>query len=127
MHHNSIDGRRVRQLREARGWTQQDLGSKADLDQGTVSRIELGRSTRIYVATLEKLAEVFDCTADELLTTSKTRHPLVGSPGEEYTVGTLAGWQLPEWDELTPDEREDVKQFVAFVLSRRRRRGGEEG
>jgi transcriptional regulator with XRE-family HTH domain len=39
-----VDGRYLRAVRLARGWTQQQLAAKVDLTQGAISQIELGRN-----------------------------------------------------------------------------------
>jgi transcriptional regulator with XRE-family HTH domain len=47
-------GRRIREVREAKGWTQQQLGESANLDPATLSRIESGRRN-ITLSTLADL------------------------------------------------------------------------
>ena len=59
-------GLRVRQLREARGWSQEDLAEKADLHRTYVSGIERGtRNPTLTV--LGRIAGGFGMTLDELL------------------------------------------------------------
>jgi transcriptional regulator with XRE-family HTH domain len=49
-------GRGIRALRMRRRWRQMDLATEASVSQSTIARIELGRSGRIAVETLEKVA-----------------------------------------------------------------------
>ena len=59
-------GLRVRQLREARGWSQEDLAEKADMHRTYVSGIERGtRNPTLTV--LGRIAGGFGMTLDELL------------------------------------------------------------
>lgn len=59
-------GLRVRQLREARGWSQEDLAEKADMHRTYVSGIERGtRNPTLTV--LARIAGGFGMTLDELL------------------------------------------------------------
>jgi transcriptional regulator with XRE-family HTH domain len=51
-------GRRVRELREERGWTQNELAAKSGMVYQAVSRLESGKHPP-NVATLERLAEAF--------------------------------------------------------------------
>jgi transcriptional regulator with XRE-family HTH domain len=51
-------GRRVRQLREANGWTQERLAERADLDRSYIAGIEVGRRNPSLNA-LEKLSSAF--------------------------------------------------------------------
>lgn len=60
--------RRIRELRRARGWTQEELAQQAHLSPDIVSRIERGdRQPRLE--TLRLIAEAFDLSLTELLAT----------------------------------------------------------
>ncbi|SDQ19164.1 helix-turn-helix domain-containing protein [Quadrisphaera sp. DSM 44207] len=58
--------RRLRTLRQARGWTLDDLAARAHLGASTISRIETGQR-RLAVDQLVTLARALDVTVDELL------------------------------------------------------------
>lgn len=59
-------GLRVRQLREARKWSQEDFAEKANLHRTYVSGIERGtRNPTLTV--LSRIAEGFGITLDQLL------------------------------------------------------------
>lgn len=59
-------GLRVRQLRETRGWSQEDFAEKADLHRTYVSGIERGtRNPTLTV--LERIAGGFGMPIDQLL------------------------------------------------------------
>lgn len=58
-------GERVRELRESRGWIQTDLAYHSRLERAFISRIENGR-TNVSLETAERLAAVFEITAEEL-------------------------------------------------------------
>jgi len=47
---------RVRELREAKGWTQGELAEKAETHQPTISALESGRSTRVDLPVIERVA-----------------------------------------------------------------------
>lgn len=47
----------IRELRDARGWTQEELGDRADVPQTTISSLESGRVTRTSDATMRQIAE----------------------------------------------------------------------
>lgn len=47
---------RLRDLRTATGFTQQQLAAKAGVRQGTVSDIELGKGRRVDLDVLERIA-----------------------------------------------------------------------
>ena len=59
-------GKRVRELRDSKGWSQQELAERCDSVQSTISAIEVERRG----ATLEmivKLSSALDVSADYLL------------------------------------------------------------
>lgn len=51
---------RVRELREARGWTQRELARLANVRPNTVLDIEYGRTTRIDLEVLGRLARALE-------------------------------------------------------------------
>jgi transcriptional regulator with XRE-family HTH domain len=59
-------GENVRQARQDRGWTQEDLAAKTDLAVVQVSRIERGKR-EIRLTTLVRLLDGLDATPDVLL------------------------------------------------------------
>ena len=68
-------GERIRQLRTARGWTQEDLAGECGLDRSYLSGLELGRRNPTYLNLL-KLAKAFGLAVVDLLdlrTSSKVR------------------------------------------------------
>jgi transcriptional regulator with XRE-family HTH domain len=58
-------GENVRQCREQRSWTQEQLAEKADLDQTFISGIERG-SRNPTIITVNKLARALKITVSEL-------------------------------------------------------------
>lgn len=56
---------RVRELRDALGWSQTELATHAGIRQATVSKVEAGGT--INLATLEKLADALGVNASALI------------------------------------------------------------
>jgi transcriptional regulator with XRE-family HTH domain len=66
---DSLEGvarRRLRSLRQARGWSLEELGRRASIGPSTLSRLETGQR-RMALDHLVALARVLDTTVDELL------------------------------------------------------------
>lgn len=59
-------GKRVRALREAKGWTLERLGEEARMNELQVGHIERGASD-VKLSTVLKLARALGVTASELL------------------------------------------------------------
>jgi XRE family transcriptional regulator, regulator of sulfur utilization len=65
-HLNDRFPRVVRQLREARGWSQERLAEKADLNRSYVGEIERGSATPSLV-TADKLAQALELDLSALV------------------------------------------------------------
>ena len=58
-------GRRIRVLRKKRGYTQENLASRAEIARESLSRIELGkREAGLYI--LQRLAKALDVNVRDL-------------------------------------------------------------
>jgi len=71
-------GKRVRELREGRGWTQSHLAEVTGLDERTIRRVERGSTPALD--TLQALAQAFDVECAEL------KHLTEEEAGSELTV-----------------------------------------
>jgi len=58
---------RVRELREARGWSQAELATSADVRQATISKIETGGISAIHLDTLDRIARALGVDAAVLI------------------------------------------------------------
>jgi XRE family transcriptional regulator, regulator of sulfur utilization len=59
-------GRAVRQLREGRGWSQEELAARADLNRSYLGEIERGAATP-SLATVAKLALALELSLADLM------------------------------------------------------------
>jgi transcriptional regulator with XRE-family HTH domain len=59
-------GKRLRTLRQKRGWTQLQLGEKLGLDRGYISDIENGKRN-VSLEVLEIMAQGFELSVSRLL------------------------------------------------------------
>ena len=59
-------GRRLRELRQEKGWSQETLANLADIDRTYIPGIESGKRN-ISLVILEKLASVFNQSVSHLL------------------------------------------------------------
>ncbi|MDA2929360.1 helix-turn-helix transcriptional regulator [Acidobacteria bacterium AH-259-O06] len=72
-------GRRVRQLRKANGWSQEELGERADLHPTYVGGIERGERN-VSLENLERLARAFGLSLSQLFDFAR---------GKPYKADTL--------------------------------------
>lgn len=60
-------GKRLRQPRKKRGWTQEDLAEHADMAVRQVQYLESKNPSPAKIDTIEKLAKAFGITCSKLL------------------------------------------------------------
>ena len=100
---------KLKDLREAKNMTQEDLAKKCDVSLKTISRYESGQSKPRYRATYDALAEVLDTTHDYLVTDEEdfilSARENFGPSGArdaeqmvQGVIGLMAGGELPERD-----------------------------
>ena len=59
-------GYRIKDLREEKGMTQEDLSEKSGVSRGTISALENGDERTTTTKTLLKIAKALDTTVDQL-------------------------------------------------------------
>ncbi|HHW90775.1 MAG TPA: helix-turn-helix transcriptional regulator [Clostridiales bacterium] len=110
-------GERIRELRKANKWTQQELAEKLGLDRTTISKWERQGGSEPDNLTITKLADIFDVSTDYLLGKSDFRRPL---------PQTVAPY-LPEgFDKLSPEARKEVMDFIEYVRVKYAKKDGDD-
>jgi transcriptional regulator with XRE-family HTH domain len=61
-------GQRIRRLRQAKDWTQEDLARESGVSQVYISRLESGATENVRVETFSQLAKALGVTMDRLYT-----------------------------------------------------------
>jgi transcriptional regulator with XRE-family HTH domain len=100
----SVAARRLRALRQARGWSLDELGGRANMSPSTLSRLETGRR-RIAIDHLVTLARALDSTVDDLLVDEEDEAVVIRPRRDKTGEGTY--WLLTRPDD--PSGRVVVK------------------
>ena len=58
-------GKRIREVRKEKGFSQEELAARADLDRTYMTSVECGRRN-ISIVNLHKIAKALDVTLEEL-------------------------------------------------------------
>lgn len=106
-----LDGDKIRQLRQARRWSQADLARVSGVDQGTISRLENNMQEKTRIETLVALARTFKVATDDLFVTSG---PLPIEPGDPQL-----DVMVRLFEDMTEEERNSLEMFARFVVSQR--------
>jgi transcriptional regulator with XRE-family HTH domain len=59
-------GLKIKEMREAKGWTQEELAQRSGLSRPHIAKIEAGGLKESYKSTVNKLARAFNLTPSEL-------------------------------------------------------------
>lgn len=66
-------GNRIKEIRQAKGISQEELSFRADLHRTYISSIELGKRN-VSLVNIEKLAKALDCEITDFFTQNKIKH-----------------------------------------------------
>jgi len=103
-------GRRVREERRRRGWTQEQLAEKADSHLSFIGQLERGIKKPSLV-TLKKLADAFGVKAGALLDEGAPSK----APSMDHRVGDLLrGYSAPQQEFLFRIFRQLARQIKKF-------------
>lgn len=104
-------GERIRELRQKRGWSLNKLAKLAGLSQGYLSSVENGKVVSPTASALLKIAAALDTSVDYLL--GRTDDPTPPPVSDDVDV-IRADFPLPPpgWEELTEEQREEVRQIT---------------
>ena len=92
----NVARRRLRALRQARGWSLDELARRSNIGPSTLSRLETGHR-RIAIDHLVSLARVLDTTVDELLIEDDDEDVII-RPRRD-TAGETTFWLLTRSDD----------------------------
>lgn len=82
---------RIRELREARGLTQESFAERAGLTYKHYQQVEAGRKSDVRLSTLIKMAEGLGLNLRELVDFDTTPMALAESKGNEFTATPRKG------------------------------------
>ena len=103
---------RLKEFREAKGWTQAQLAELSNIPQPTISRIEGGKTTGVDFGVLGKLAEALD--VDAALLIIHQRPPRAQHRGFELIARPLHLADSGKWTTLVNIRRQqNVRQVGA--------------
>ena len=96
---------RLKELRNEKGMTQQELEQATGIKYSNISDYETGKVTDISTSTARKLATFFDCSIDYLLGDSDIRMSLA----EETATY--------EYSQLTHEQKKQAIDYIKFLRS----------
>lgn len=113
---NSL-GTKIRELRMIAGLSQEELGRRVGVQRAAINKYEVGSVTNIPIATIEKLASVFDVSPtylvgwnDELMSTLSAEVKTVQAVQHFYGKDAVEGLEL--YANLSEDGKQRALQYI---------------
>lgn len=110
-------GARIKELRTIAGMSQEELGRRVGVQRAAINKYELGSVTNIPLATIEKLAKVFDVSPTYIVGWGDTpSNPLAAEVKVLQGVKTFYGSSMIElmetYTSLTKEGKQRVHQYL---------------
>jgi len=102
-------GERLRELRKARGYTQEQLANKIGVAKTTITGYEKN-NREPNVLTITKLAQALDVSGNELICVATTDAPILARSPDEITL-------LRDYRRLTPQGKAYIRQTLDLALN----------
>lgn len=109
---------RIKELRVAKGLTQEDLGNVLNVQKAAISKYENGRAEP-SVDILRKMAAFFKVSSDYLLGISELAQP-PAAPASTPPLSPQEQDLLRKYRTLTPDHQQDIDHQLDFLYDKDR-------
>jgi transcriptional regulator with XRE-family HTH domain len=106
-------GEKIRKLRKEKGWSQNQLAQKIDINTRNISLYESGKATPSS-ETVQKLANLFNVSTDYLFNDEPENIASMGI--KDKSLISL----FEEIDKMTEDEKNAIRIFVEAIAFKRK-------
>jgi transcriptional regulator with XRE-family HTH domain len=109
-----MDGLKIKMVRDLRGYSQDYVASKLGISQNTYSGYETNQ-TNISVKTLEKIAEILEVPASDLMTTSGIAHFEINNGTVFGNIETVILSQKELYEQMLTSKDEEIARLTKLV------------
>ena len=111
----------MKSLREEKDLTQEQLAKLVNLSQQTIGHYEVDRA-KPDLETLNKLAEIFNCSIDYILGRSNIRHPET-EPTDQELEELLKNSNVKfDGAPLDEEDKQDILDFLKMISKRKQQK-----
>lgn len=113
----TIPGTRIKELRLLAGMSQEELGKRVGVQRAAINKYEVGSVTNIPIATIEKMAAIFDVSPTYIVGWNEaSSNPLSAEvkvlQGVKLFYGADAVDLLEAYTSLSKDGQKRVMQYI---------------
>lgn len=113
-------GKRIKELREKNGLTQEELGAKLGLKKAAINKYETGRVVNLKRSTIESLCEIFHVLPQELL---GIEDPYSNSIPKGFDISDMSSPAIQIIEKMSfldDDNLHKIKDYTDFLLNYRK-------
>ena len=110
-------GEYIAAKRKEKGWSQRDLATASNISNAEISRLESGKRKEPSPSVLKEIAKALGVPFEELLQAAGILDDYYIEKGREF-VAARSDQPIP--DDLTEEELAEVKNFIDYILSKRK-------
>jgi transcriptional regulator with XRE-family HTH domain len=116
----TIPGTRIRELRTLAGMSQEELGKRVGVQRAAINKYEVGSVTNIPIATIEKMAAIFEVSPTYIVGWNETSsNPLSAEvkvlQGVKLFYGADTVDLLELYTSLSKDGRQRLFQYASDI------------
>ena len=118
---NNIEiGKRIKQAREEKGMSQEELGNELGLNKSSIQRYESGQVQRIKLPILENMAKILNVNPSWLVLKSNSPEPYKEPSNISYVVDSKLIHQIPVFESVSAGfgayASSDIMDYIPVVI-----------
>lgn len=113
---------RINKLLEQKGWTKYKLAKEANIPQSSLHDILSGKIKNPTGERLKAIADALDVSVNEFFDDNTEETPIdkINKMVKDSGINTIAAHF--EGEEFTEDDKEDIENFIKYVLSKKKQK-----
>ncbi|KHD35175.1 hypothetical protein NL50_14875 [Clostridium acetobutylicum] len=114
-------GDNIKKIREKKGISKQELADNAGYSFAYISMLENNKRPNPSIKTIDKIAKALRVSVEEVMnTTNEKSIDTIDKNINDSGINTIAAHY--EHEEFTEDDKEDIDNFIKYILSKRKRK-----
>lgn len=118
---NTKIGIRIKQARENKNMSQEELGGQLGLNKSTIQRYESGQVQRIKLPILENMAKILNVNPSWLILKSDDPEPFLEPSNISYIIGSKNMYQIPVFESVSAGfgayASNDIIDYVPVIIT----------